>query len=187
MGIFSTINYNNNNKTFISTTTISFFLTITVGSLFFVSVMSNQTFAQENSLSGIGEKINELFNDDKDSTTEALANNTKMELNEQEKEKMNPISDEMLEYAEEQFPSLKDPTLSREDKVKILNQQFTDPELGLKSMRNLELGLETMQYKIEQVIEELYIECTVAKEKGEFDKTIDCMNWARDNAAIPIN
>jgi hypothetical protein len=46
MSIFSSIN-NNNDKTFISTITISFVLTITTGSLFFVSAISNQTFAQE--------------------------------------------------------------------------------------------------------------------------------------------
>jgi hypothetical protein len=25
------------------------------------------------------------------------------------------------------------------------------------------------------------------KEKGEFDKSLDCMKWAYDNAAIPVD
>jgi hypothetical protein len=48
--IFSTINYNKNknkNKTFIPTATISFVLTLAAGLLFFVSTISQQTFAQD--------------------------------------------------------------------------------------------------------------------------------------------
>jgi hypothetical protein len=52
-------------------------------------------------------------------------------------EQLKPVSDEMLKYAEEIFPTLNDPTLSREDKVKILNQQFADPELFLQNWKNL--------------------------------------------------
>lgn len=156
---------------------------VTTTGLFFIFTTSpsyHQTLAQETSET---KETIEQANKEGDQT---IVNDTHTYI-EQEKEELKPVSDEMLEYAEEQFPSLKDPNLSREEKVEILNQQFTDPELGLQSMRNLELSLQTMQYKIDQVIEKLYIECTVAKEKGEFDKTIDCMNWARDNAAIPIN
>jgi hypothetical protein len=59
MGIFSTINYNNN-KTFLPTTTISFVLTIVVGVLFFVSTISRQTFAQDTFLT-IKEALEKSF------------------------------------------------------------------------------------------------------------------------------
>ncbi len=77
--------------------------------------------------------------------------------------------------------------MTRETKEKILNQIFTDPEEGLQSMQNVDQILQEMQYKMDQVREKLYIECTVNKEKGEFNKTLEGMEWARENAAIPIS
>jgi len=131
-----------------------------------------------------------------DESDNNLSESTSNTENTEQKE-MKPVSDEMLEYAEEQFPSLNDPTLSRQDKVKILNEQFTDPEEGLKSLKNanqafesLQYNLqafESLQYNLDQVQEKLYIECTVNKETGEFNSTINCMEWSRENAAIPVN
>ena len=59
-------------------------------------------------------------------------------------EQLKPVSDEMLKYAEEIFPALNDPPLSREDKVKILNQLFTDPELFLQNWRNLRDSIDSI-------------------------------------------
>jgi hypothetical protein len=55
MSLFGGINYN---KTFISTTTMLFIFTITLGLLFFVSALSHQTFAQEGNIyEGLGIKL----------------------------------------------------------------------------------------------------------------------------------
>ena len=59
-------------------------------------------------------------------------------------EQLKPVSDEMLKYAEEIFPALNNPPLSREDKVKILNQLFTDPELFLQNWRNLRDSIDSI-------------------------------------------
>ena len=55
MSLFGGINYN---KTFISTTTMLFIFTITLGLLFFVSALSHQIFAQEGNIyEGLGIKL----------------------------------------------------------------------------------------------------------------------------------
>jgi hypothetical protein len=104
-------------------------------------------------------------------------------------EQLKPISDEMLKYAEEIFPTLNDPTLSRNDKVMILNQQFTDPESFLQNWRNLRDSIDSLDDHLNEVQEKLYIECTVNKESGVFNKTLDCTKWSAENAKgapVPI-
>lgn len=104
---------------------------------------------------------------------------------EQEKE-LKPVSDEMLEYAAESLGI--NLTLPRETNVKILNEMFSDPEVALKSLRDVNQAIEGLDDHIGPVQDELFIECAVNKEKGEFKESVDCTKWASDNAkGVPLH
>jgi hypothetical protein len=140
---------------------------------------NNVTEGTENALACPGQTIEEAG----DPTV--ILNETNSNIIEQ----LKPISDEMLKYAEEIFPTLNDPTLSRNDKVMILNQQFTDPESFLQNWRNLRDSIDSLDDHLNEVQEKLYIECTVNKESGVFNKTLDCTKWSAENAKgapVPI-
>jgi myo-inositol-1-phosphate synthase len=137
----------------------------------------------DNTLEKVEEAIEQANNEAAGNQT-VVVNETNSNI-----EQLKPISDEMLKYAEEIFPTLNDSTLSREDKVKILNQQFTDPESFLQNWGNLGDSIDSLDDHLNEVQEKLYIECTVNKESGIFNKTLDCTKWSAENAKgapVPI-
>ena len=79
--------------------------------------------------------------------------------------------------------------MPRETNVQILNRIFDDPEVGLQSFKNLENAIDSLDDNLNAVQEKLYIECTVNKESGIFNKTLDCTKWSVENAKgapVPI-
>ena len=139
---------------------IAIFLTLGL----FLTFFTSQTFAQ----------------------TAVPVNETKSSIG-QEKEELKPVSDEMLEYSAEKFGI--NLSLPRETNLQILNNIFDDPESGLQSFKNLENTIDSLDDNLNEVQEKLYVECTVKKESGVFNKTLDCTKWSFENAKgtpVPI-
>jgi hypothetical protein len=118
-------------------------------------IIENTLETVEEATKGISEITNSLNNASElierstQNTTAVAVNDTDSSIG-QEKEHLKPLSDEMLEYAEEIFPALSNATLSREDKVKILNQQFTDPKLFLQNWKSLKDSIDSMDDPIKR-------------------------------------
>jgi hypothetical protein len=167
MGIFSRINYYNN-KIFRSTITISFLLTLIAGLLFFVSVISNQTFAQ-NTLT-----IKEILEQSFGKENGGLENQTRDKGETGfTMEDLNPEEDLAKEFANE--TSTKGLSKGAINALKAYREQ--SPEYKAK---------QALTYKYNELQEKFYLECIVNKESGEFKNTINCMNWSHDNAQIQL-
>jgi hypothetical protein len=96
------------------------------------------------------------------------------------------LSPEMKKYADEKyFNTEQDKNLTDIQKMMILKETFYDPEKALRAQQDLESSIYGLGAAIDQQEEEtkqqLYIECTVNKQSGVFDKTLDCMDWADKN------
>ena len=153
---------------FISTTTMLFIFTITLGLLFFVSAISHQTFAQDTLT--IKEALEQTFGKENG----GLENQTR------DKgetgftiEDLNPEEDLAKEFANE--TSTKGLSEGAINVLKAYREQ--SPEYKAK---------QALTYKYNELQEKFYLECIVNKESGEFKNTIDCMTWSQDNAQIQL-
>lgn len=167
MGIFSTINYNNN-KTFIPTTTISFVLTLIAGVLFFVSTISQQTFAQDTFLT-INEALEQTFGKENGELENETRDKGKTGFT---IEDLNPEEDLAKEFANASTTGLSEVAINA---LKSYREQ--SPEYKAK---------QALTYKYNELQEKFYLECIINKESGEFKNTIDCMTWSHDNAQIQL-
>jgi hypothetical protein len=96
------------------------------------------------------------------------------------------LSPEMSKYADKKyFNTEQDKNLTDIQKMMILKKIFTDPEKALRAQQDLESSIYALGAAIDQqeaqTKQQLYIECTVNKQSGVFDKTLDCMDWADKN------
>jgi hypothetical protein len=171
------------NKSFKSIA-ILFVITIAITGLFFIfTTLSSyhQTFAQV--ISGTKEAIEQANKEAGEDQTVGVGNETNSNIIEQ----LKPVSDEMLEFSAEKLGI--NLSLPRETNIQILNRIFEDPEVGLQSLKNLDDAIDSLDDHLNVVQEKLYIECTVNKELGLFNKTLDCTKWSVENAKgapVPI-
>jgi hypothetical protein len=110
-------------------------------------IIENTLETVEEATKGISEITNSLNNASElierstQNTTAVAVNDTDSSIG-QEKEHLKPLSDEMLEYAEEKFGI--NLSLPRETNVQILNRLFDDPQVGLQSFKKLDDAIDSL-------------------------------------------